>query len=55
MKDEWARWSANSNAYQEDEEVCLELFKKYKKLLPPEYSDDEVLKFMMARLTPIEE
>ncbi|TXG48385.1 hypothetical protein EZV62_027679 [Acer yangbiense] len=55
MKDDWARWSANSNAYQEDVEVCLELFKKYKKLLPPEYSDDEVLKFMVARLTPVEE
>ncbi|KAK4858375.1 hypothetical protein QYF36_015404 [Acer negundo] len=55
MKDDWARWSANSNAYQEDVEVCMELFKKYKKLLPPEYSDDEVLKFMMAQLTPVEE
>ncbi|KAK1557378.1 hypothetical protein Q3G72_023567 [Acer saccharum] len=48
MKDTWAKWSANNgNASDKDSE---ELMKKYKKLLPPDASDDEVLKLSLSRL-----
>ncbi|TXG48386.1 hypothetical protein EZV62_027680 [Acer yangbiense] len=47
MKDTWAEWSANSNASDKGRE---ELIKKYKKLLPPDASDEEVYKLSLSRL-----
>ncbi|KAK0596655.1 hypothetical protein LWI29_017789 [Acer saccharum] len=43
MKHTCARWSANSNAFDEDSKVSDEFMKKYKKQLPRGSSDDEQL------------
>ncbi|KAK1554764.1 hypothetical protein Q3G72_016949 [Acer saccharum] len=50
MKDTWARWSANSNAFDEDSKVTNELMKKYKKQFPRESSDDKVHKLFYSQV-----
>ena len=50
MKDTWAEWSANSNAFDEYCKASDELMKKYKKQLPPGSSDDEVHKLFFSQV-----
>ncbi|KAK1554625.1 hypothetical protein Q3G72_014849 [Acer saccharum] len=44
------KWSANSNAFDEDSKVSDEFMKKYKKQLPRGSSDDEVYKLFYSQV-----